>query len=1172
MAEVKMWKGYEENGASFSAGAWVEGAPMGHDELARKAEVFGMLDPEGAARRLGFGEGSLMEEITMRDEEDDFLSQLMANAGLEEPTDAEIQAGGTALPRPSVEYFPYPNKTLFLLDLLDNLPRLRVSSSLMRVILWVMQEAGARDVPSLDALHKLQKQIRPQSGVPSIPCVSPLGNVFFMNDPRTIVAHDWANPSIRQHIHVYPEIPSDGIISEIWHAQKWRKDLDLDALSPMYDAGPRGHFYVNELAKIVDGPFVVPIRWVIWKTAVYAESFLATIDSSGNATIDNSKTKLVEAQKLEMNYLELRNTNRLPTWSSAEATTTLLSRMPNPKRAIAGGHPLYSSFVDYFGDDVSGNRSKSWNKHWNAYMTNRGLPRKMLQQEFHVHFVSTSPHASITEQYREFKAAIVSTHTEPVIVQDEHGQVTKICIYCNAGPSDNPMQSEVSSHIGGKGNFLCRKCKVGGTSAHKCTNTGYHELFESGVPRTKEYVLQELQTQVRLVCGGRSSDQLKNGTQRETGVKDAYTQHWIVGLEKRYAQLRLADPDRDGREIKGELMKWSEENEEKIYSSFLTTPAFDPTVDTPIELLHTILLGAVKYVWHVSHMSWSAADKKTYSHRLQATNCDGLSIQAIRANYIMQYANSLIGKQLKTIVQTAIFHVHDIVSNDFLVAWRALGELSALLWVPEIRNLKDYQSDLRVAVANLLDAISVIDPSKIITKMKYHLLVHSPDDATRFSPLIGMMTELFESFNAIFRYCSILSNHLAPSRDIASQLGNQEGLKHCLTGGYWAPSDDAKWVRARSGVRHFLEKHTVLQKLLGWTPHTSAKTGDTKLAPIPRGEKTRTARSLRDTTAAQAARYGDYSPDSKWDVCKSVLAQSLDECLVESWVFAEIPSESTATLVNAGRIVEILKNAEQTVVVLDIFELSLTRDDHYGMPVLTRPSEGTRRTIISASNFVEHQSVDRYILNIHSFHNPHLIRATLPRHLWAPIPLFSDRKAKHDEFAQCLRDKKAAKKNKGSEAATEDPNLVGGVQHSGGEGGNAAGTTASRGRGAGRSRGRGGGRGRGGRQKRQREDVDGSEEEIARPSKRARRAKNAPTDKQQTAIAVTVAAAISGEPSLAAGRSRRTIRQTERARIAEEQANESSSDEGVATRDSDVEGDDEDAAYGGEVDDEDLDC
>jgi len=100
--------------------------------------------------------------------------------------------------------------------------------------------------------------------------------------------------------------------------------------------------------------------------------------------------------------------------------------------------------------------------------------------------------------------------------------------------------------------------------------------------------------------------------------------------------------------------------------------------------------------------------------------------------------------------------------------------------------------------------------------MKLQILPNLVDDVRRFGPAIRYSTEVFECFNAIFRLCSVLSNHLAPSRDIANKFASMDSLKHILSGGYWKSSEG--WVRAGPRVRAILHEDTFIQRHLGWVP------------------------------------------------------------------------------------------------------------------------------------------------------------------------------------------------------------------------------------------------------------------------------------------------------------------------------------------------------------------
>ncbi|KAK1233556.1 hypothetical protein PQX77_003285, partial [Marasmius sp. AFHP31] len=670
-----------------------------------------------------------------------------------------ILYGSTSSPADR-KYWPYGSQAMCILDILDNIPQAPVSTTLMKLFIWALRELGVPNVLSFHGLQKIQEQLRQAQGVSNLECKSVQGKIFYINDIRKVVAQDWLNPLVRPHIHVYPVVSDDGCVSEVWHADKWHKTLDIDLLSPMYDAGTK-HFYIHELACQQSGNLLVPIRWIINKGIVCADAYTITLNEHGEADVQSNGLTRIAAQSLEMNYLDLAYRKMIPKWSGSSMAAGFPLKMPNKYRAIAQGNPLYVSFIDYFGDDVSENHSKSWNKHNNSYIMHRNLPRKLLQQEYHVHLISTSQHASIPEQYQDVKKLIDSTRRNPV--KDPAIILPKVMLQVT--------------------------------------------LVRPGIilARSVKWVVQKLS---------------------EQGVR-------VFMQSSGFSELRHEHTDNEAHNM---LMAWVREHESEIYNSFLTTDGtvnlsptfpdlilivnrigFDPAWDTTVEILHTILLGVVKYIWHYSTKMWSSSQKTIFSQRLQATSTDGLSIAKKQAEYIINYSNSLTGRQFQQVVQTAVFHVYDLVDDNHFIAWKAVGHLAALLWQPEINDIKQYCSDVDVAAANVQDAFAVIDPTKILQKYKLHLFSHLLKDIREFGPLIGVATETFESYNSVFRSCSVLSNHLAPSHNITRQIGSQGSLKHRLSGGRWYDTQRKEWTQAGKGVQQILRSHKVLQTMLGWS-------------------------------------------------------------------------------------------------------------------------------------------------------------------------------------------------------------------------------------------------------------------------------------------------------------------------------------------------------------------
>lgn len=85
---------------------------------------------------------------------------------------------------------------------------------------------------------------------------------------------DWANPLVRPHIQIYPELTT--CVSQSWQAAKWTKEIFFDDLTPMWadwDKAPHQHFYIKELAQTAHRDFVIPMRFIQYQKTDYANVY-----------------------------------------------------------------------------------------------------------------------------------------------------------------------------------------------------------------------------------------------------------------------------------------------------------------------------------------------------------------------------------------------------------------------------------------------------------------------------------------------------------------------------------------------------------------------------------------------------------------------------------------------------------------------------------------------------------------------------------------------------------------------------------------------------------------------------------------------------------------------------------------------------------------------------------
>lgn len=77
---------------------------------------------------------------------------------------------------------------MYILDLLDSMPQLRLSGAIMKSILWALKELDVPNVPSFRQLRSTQKALAQKICVTPGRHESVMGNIFYQNSVEALLA------------------------------------------------------------------------------------------------------------------------------------------------------------------------------------------------------------------------------------------------------------------------------------------------------------------------------------------------------------------------------------------------------------------------------------------------------------------------------------------------------------------------------------------------------------------------------------------------------------------------------------------------------------------------------------------------------------------------------------------------------------------------------------------------------------------------------------------------------------------------------------------------------------------------------------------------------------------------------------------------------------------------
>ncbi|KAI8461648.1 hypothetical protein BY996DRAFT_6408488 [Phakopsora pachyrhizi] len=356
------------------------------------------------------------------------------------------------------------------------------------------------------------------------------------------------------------------------------------------------------------------------------------ISISGEKNFYSSNLKEILAEDFWKPYHEITFNDGVPLHSICKNVLHELTperaeiiKLLNPWRIKAQGRMIRHVPLNIYSDDTSGNLSKQWNKHISIFMSLAGLPPHISNQEYNTLFVATSNIATALELAAPVveELNILSTaglYTFDYSLQEEVLVLPVALMFMG----DSPMHAKITSKI--HPNVSLQPCRICNLKA-------------------------------------------KNKKEKATG---AYVDKFL-------------GQNTNGILVKPELRSWIETKKNAYHTWGLVQKgaptshvqrSFDGHKDTPVDILHVILLGIVKYLYWDIISGLTVEKKDELVARLQSFDISNLNIPSIKAKYLVQHYSSLVGKDFKIIIQAAPFVFFTLIEESRRKIWISLCHIS----------------------------------------------------------------------------------------------------------------------------------------------------------------------------------------------------------------------------------------------------------------------------------------------------------------------------------------------------------------------------------------------------------------------------------------------------------------------------------------------------------------